>query len=165
MVRPHLEYASCIWNPHLAKDINALEKVQRRATRLIPAIRHLSYEERLRHLNLPTLQFRRLRSDLIQTFKIMSEIDTLDENTNCTVCDNQKMFPLVQNSVTRGHSKKLVVTHHSGPRINFLTRRVTKVWNNLSNATVCAKSVVSFKQGLRHDLANHPIRYVTEKIL
>ena len=57
MVRPIMEYASCIWSPYLIKDINLLENVQKRATRLCPELRNMTY---LRALGLPTLQYRRL---------------------------------------------------------------------------------------------------------
>ena len=61
MVRSHLEYANCIWSPYTVQDIKTLEKVQMRATKLIKRIKHLSYMERLKYLNLPTLHYRRLR--------------------------------------------------------------------------------------------------------
>ena len=57
-VRPLLEYCSAIWSPYLAKDIDVLEKVQMRATRLIRGIGNLSYGQRLKYLAMYTL-FRR----------------------------------------------------------------------------------------------------------
>ena len=69
LVRPHLEYCIQAWRPYLQKDINLLEKVQGRATRMIDSLKGLSYDDRLRHLDLTTLETRRLR-DLIQVFKI-----------------------------------------------------------------------------------------------
>ena len=59
LVRPHLEYASEIWNPYLTGDIQTLEKVQRCATKLVPELKHLEYINRLIPLNLPSLLHRR----------------------------------------------------------------------------------------------------------
>jgi len=56
-VRPHLEYAQSVWSPGLRKHINLLEGVQRRATRLVQTCRNFSYSERLKMLDLPTLEF------------------------------------------------------------------------------------------------------------
>jgi hypothetical protein len=61
LVRPHLEYCIQAWRPHLQKDINLLEKVQRRATRMIENFSKLSYQERLSRLKLTTLETGRLR--------------------------------------------------------------------------------------------------------
>ena len=71
-VRPQLEYAYREWNPYKAKDINAVENVQRRATKLIPSLNAMTYTERLQKLKLPTLVYRRTRSDMIETYTILN---------------------------------------------------------------------------------------------
>jgi len=77
-VRPVLEYAS-IWSPTQIGLINRLESVQRRFTKRLPGIGHLTYWERLSALNLESLEIRRLRLDLLLTYKIlfgMADIDS-----------------------------------------------------------------------------------------
>ena len=68
----YLEYANQVWAPRHAKHIIMLENVQRRATKLVPSLANLEYEDRLKRLNLPSLAYRRLRGDLIEVYKIMS---------------------------------------------------------------------------------------------
>ena len=70
MVRSHLEYASSVWNPYKVSLISDLEKVQKRATKMVSECRHLSYKNRLIHLNLPTLKFRRARGDMIDQIEV-----------------------------------------------------------------------------------------------
>ena len=65
IVRPHLEYCIQAWNPHLSKYVDMLKKIQRRATKLIPDLRDLTYEERLEECGVTTLETRRLRGDQI----------------------------------------------------------------------------------------------------
>ena len=70
-VRPHLEYCIQALAPYLNKDINALEQVQHRATKMISSLRKLRYEQRLKECNLTTLEERRKSGDLLETHKIM----------------------------------------------------------------------------------------------
>ena len=65
LVRPHLEHCCQAWRPYLQKDVDNIEKVQRRMTRMIPELSQLNCEERLCRTNLLSLEIRRLRADLI----------------------------------------------------------------------------------------------------
>ena len=80
IVRPHLEYCIQAWSPYLRKDIYILEKIQRRATELIPGLRDLRYEERLKECGLTTLETRRLRGDQIEVFKMLNGSENIDTN-------------------------------------------------------------------------------------
>ena len=71
LVRPHVEYANSVWSPYKKGDIEAIEKIQKRATKLVISIRKLPYKERLQPLNLYTLKYRKLRGDMIEVFKIL----------------------------------------------------------------------------------------------
>ena len=67
-IRPLLEFAVAVWSPYLKGDINLLEKIQHRVTRMVPALKRLRYEKRLEILGITTLEERRKRGDLIQVF-------------------------------------------------------------------------------------------------
>jgi hypothetical protein len=159
MVRPHLEYASSVWSPSLKRDMDSIEQVQRRATRLIPELQHLPYPERLKSLNLPTLQYRRERTDIIETFKILNGLDTLNQNTRCPICPSKKMFQYSLSNRTRGHEFKLQHQTATGPRAKFLEARVTKPWNKLSRKTVSSQSVNVFKSNLEREWSNRHIKF------
>ena len=72
MVRPHLEYANIIWGPHFIGDVRSVERVQKRATKLVPLLRNVPYRERLKNLKLPSLEHRRKRGDMITCYKIVT---------------------------------------------------------------------------------------------
>lgn len=138
-VRPHLEYASVVWSPLYKKDIISIENVQRRATKIIPGFKDMSYEDRLKSLGLPTLYYRRDRADMIQLFKIMKGFDICDINN----------LSRAENVSTRGHSLKL---QKNQDRTKLSQRRfssrVINSWNSLLDGTVSATSVNSFKSAL-----------------
>ena len=71
-IRPHQEYCVQIWSPYYAKDILMLEKVQRRATKLVIGLKEFTYDERLTQLKLYRLEEWGLRRDLIETFKLLT---------------------------------------------------------------------------------------------
>ena len=74
-VRPHLEYCIQAWRPYHRGDI---ERVQRRATKLVPSLRRLSYEDRLKQLNMYSLERRSKRGDMIQVYKMFNGLDDVD---------------------------------------------------------------------------------------
>ena len=71
LVRSQVEYASSVWSPYRIGINKEIEKVQRRAKKIFKGCKNMSYEERLRNLGLPSLSDRRIRGDLIETFKII----------------------------------------------------------------------------------------------
>ena len=75
LIRPHLEFAVSVWNPYQKKDIDKLEKIQHKATKLVPKIKKKCYEYRLAEMRLTTLETRRKRGDLIKFYKIINGID------------------------------------------------------------------------------------------
>ena len=118
-----MEYAIAAWHPYKKKDIDIIEKVQRRATKIVPSLKHLTYAERLKELNIPTLSYRRIRGDMIETFKIMT--GKYDKE----VAPNLKMID--PDIPTRGHKYKLSkIRTITTIRKNFFTNRITNIWNS-----------------------------------
>jgi len=74
MVRPHQEYGNVVWHPQLPKGIDLIEAVQHRATKMVPALHNFLYADRLKRMDLPSLMYRRLRGDVIETYKYLHGI-------------------------------------------------------------------------------------------
>ena len=137
MVRSQLEYAASVWSPWTLKEIEAVEKVQKRATKMIEEYQHLKYEDRLKCLKLPTLRYRRIRGDLLILFKIMT-------------ADDRRCFPQVklhEDNPTRGHHLKLdKQPFKTNLRKNYFTCRITKLWNSLNVDVVSAENVLMLEK-------------------
>ena len=77
IVRPHLEYCIQLWRPYRKKDIDTLERIQRRATNIMPELRDLCFEERLTECGLTTPERSRLRGDQIEVFTILNGYENI----------------------------------------------------------------------------------------
>ena len=138
-VRPILEYGQEIWSPFHKEDIKEIESVQRRATKLVPHLKDLSYEDRLKHLDLFKLEDRRHRGDLISTFKIINGIMDIDKDS---------LFkPKPQHHESRTNDSKLQgEKSNTDIRKNTFTQRIIVPWNSLPNFVVKSSDVKSFKR-------------------
>ena len=136
--RPLLEYASSVWSPHLLKDIEKLERVQRRYSKRIPALSNFDYKTRLQKLSVRTLEERRLIADLIQVYKIFHGIDNVDV---------KQFFNVVRtNRSSRGHSFKIFLPFaRTDVRKYWFGMRVIDPWNSLPEDIVSAPSINIFK--------------------
>ena len=151
LIRPVLEYGNVVWHPYLRKNIDEVEKIQRNFTRNIIGMKNLEYEERLRTLNLPSLEYRRIRGDMIEVFKILYNMyDPITTHTLFTVDTN----------ITRGHNLKLKkVSFKTNKYKHFFTNRVVNLWNSLPEEVVYASSLNVFKNRLDYTL--HYYKFLT----
>jgi len=139
-VRPILEYNSVIWSPVLKKDIVSIEKYSGGYTKRLPGLKNLTYQERLKHLNLSSLELRRLRADLVMCYKIVFGLVSV----HCT--HFLQLSPLTH---TRGHPYKLFKQHSiTSVGSSFFGNRVINVWNNLAQDTVDFTTLQKFKTSL-----------------
>ncbi len=140
LVRPHLEYCNTVWNPRLKRVIRSLEAEQRRASKMVPELANLPYQQRLMELKLPTLVYRRHRADMLQTYKILHNEYDLDDST---------FFKPPTDSRTRGPPYKIFKERvATSTRSNFFSNRVIELWNDLPVEVVTASTTNNFKERL-----------------
>ena len=148
-VRPHLEFAVPAWNPWLKKDVEVLEKVQKKFIKNITGLNSVTYEERLKEIGMLDLSNRRLYLDLVETFKIIHGITRIDRSD---------IFELVrdrQRRATRSNDCPLniIVKRCSlDIRRNFFSNRVADPWNKLPADMKECHSLSMFKTNLKSHL-------------
>ena len=142
-VRPHLEFASAVWNSLSVKDTRRIEGVQRRATKMVTELRGMDYNLRLKELGLTTLETRRKRGDLIQIFKIVKGLEEVELGVRIG-----KSRPGLSHmhQIGRDNGKCTL-------RSDFLPNRTATTWNLLPSHVVNAEKVNSFKARLDSHIA------------
>lgn len=141
-VRPHLEYCQAVWSPHLRRNIDLLESVQIRATKLVDGLSGTDYTERLKRINLPTLAYRRRRGDMIELYKHFNSYDksTLASSFNPRERTSRQhkfqLHPPPTKDGVRGVQK------------NSFYHRTISTWNNLPKKVAEAKTINQFKNEL-----------------
>jgi len=143
-VRPLLEYGSPVWSPHHSGKIIQIESVQRRFTKRlpIPGLKNVKYKERLEQLRIETLEMRRLRQDLIFSYKVIFGL----VNYACN-----DLFTLSNSTIpTRGHAFKLYQRYSRvDSRKHFFAERIIHPWNSLPAKNEDFNSLATFKSFIK----------------
>lgn len=143
-VRCHLEFAVPAWSPWAVGDIEVIERVQKRAINMVSGLTGRTYEDKLSELGLTTLLERRVKLDMVQTYKIINRVDDVNAET---------WFKLtgISNRSTRStsyHKNITLTTSRTETRKNFFSSRVAPTWNSLPTELKECKSVQLFKTKL-----------------
>ena len=151
-VRPLLEYCSAVWSPHLKCLVVKMESVQRFFTKRLQGMWNKEYNDRLKLLNTHSLEYRRLYSDLVLCFQLLSN-----------GFNSQLVSALVKSTDnrTRGHNLKLIKQSCSVDATKYyFTNRVINAWNSLPSDIISSPTVTTFKlRLLQHNISSYLIMF------
>ena len=137
MIRPLLEYATVVWNPHQIKQVKQIESAQRYVTKRILNYSTVSYNERMRLLKLPPLQARRNYFDLVEIYKIINKLSFVDKNLSYSF----------KNRPSRGHVFRIRCCKYNRNSRKFaLFVRAINAWNNIPAYVVNETKLPMFKR-------------------
>ena len=146
MVRCHLETAAPVWSPSSEALVDLIEDVQRKATAMLPGMSGKSYPERLLALKMTTLRARRMRGDMIQTWKMLHNEHDKELCPDLTLRSALPGHPAV---LARLHPLTLATMRsQTSLRTSVFSQRVVPLWNSLPPSCMDAPSVNSFKNRL-----------------
>ena len=155
LVRSKLEYANSVWAPWKKRDILTIERVQKRATKMVKECIGLNYVERLKALELPTLCYRRIRGDMIMVYNMMNNESDFKCYPQLKKCTDKR---------TRGHEYKLqALKFNKNQRKHFFSVRIVSFWNKLPPNVVNADCVNVFKNKLDDFLKKYNFIYDFEE--
>ena len=150
-IRPLLEYSSSLWNIGYLGDLRMLEGVQRRWTKTICGMEHLTYLERLKSLNLYSIQVRLLRHDLIKYWQIFHGASSIKA---------EDLFHRSAITHTRGHQYKIFCVHSQlDIRRRSFSIRSINTWNALPPSVISSQTVTTFKTSLSNHLGDILFHY------
>ena len=142
-IRCHLEYCIQAWSPWTVADKEVLEKVQKRAVGLVSGLAGKTYEEKLAECGLTTLEERRIRGDMIQTWKIIQGVDAVNKETWFSMAAGEGAEQLTRSA--GNHLNILKPRYKNDLRKNWFSIRVCETWNKLPMDVRQAKNIDSFK--------------------
>ena len=149
LVRPILEYCPSAWSPYTNASARKIQQFQHRATEMVQNLKDVSYSDRHRIIGIPTLQFRRLWTDMIQVYNILDGYEDID---------NEGSFTVDSVSYTRGHPFKLKKTRgNTVRRIAMSSYHTVNDWNSLPLSVVQSNSVNCLKSRL-NAWKEHPLK-------
>ncbi len=141
-MRPHLEFAVPSWCPYLEPDKEVLEKVQRRAIKVVSGLQSSTYEDRLSELSLATLEETRHQADMFQTYKIVTGKDLVNKETwfKSVTETGRPTRSAADLLYLRSQASRLEIRRH------FFYQRVIEDWNKIPASLKQAQNVKCFKR-------------------
>merc|ERR1711911_421879 len=141
-VRSHMEFSVSAWYPWSVANKEALERVQTRAVAMVSGLTRTTYKERLEEIGLMSLETRRIRFDMIETFKMLNSFSDVDYTS---------WFNLIPPTArqTRSNTGYMNLERsfaRTQVRENFFSVRVPPIWNSLPDDIKKSRTIQSFKK-------------------